>query len=240
MLADSALWNIATTTIAFHACPFRRKTGRQSHVPVREEQEGTPLMSDAPLLQEPLHSDVGSAFHNRYPLPVRLLHWTRAAVILALIALGLIMTTLPETIAAQFAWMYPTHKEFGVLAFGIGVIALVVRTRTVMPPHPAGLAPWETLLSKGVQAGMLILAIVVPLMGYAMSSSYTQSDGVPFFVGDLPELLPKNDRAFAIFQWLHETLAYTLLGLIALHIGGVVKHRVLDKGRETDVLGRML
>ncbi len=77
-------------------------------------------------------------------------------------------------------------------------------------------------------------------MGYAMSSSFTQSDGVPFFVTELPERLPKNDRAFAVFALLHKTLAYTLLALVVLHVAGVIKHRVFDRGRDADVLPRML
>ena len=177
---------------------------------------------------------------DRYTLPMRLLHWTRAALILGLIALGWTMTSLPDSVAAKFEWMYTVHKEFGVLDFVIGTIALIVRRRSATPPHPAGLARWETMLSTIVQYAMLTLAIVVPLMGYAMSSSFTQSDGVPFFVIELPELLPKNDHAFALFAWAHKTLAYTLLVLVALHVAGVVKHRVFDRGRDTDVLPRML
>jgi cytochrome b561 len=96
------------------------------------------------------------------------------------------------------------------------------------------------MLSTIVQYAMLTLAVVVPLMGYAMSSSFTQSDGVPFFGINLPEILAKNDDAFAIFEWVHKTLAYTMLALITLHILGVVKHRFFDSGRDTDVLHRMV
>ncbi len=177
---------------------------------------------------------------DRYPLPMRLLHWIRAALILALIALGWAMTSLPDNFAAKFEWAYPVHKQFGVLAFLIGTVALFVRRRSAVPPHPAGLAGWETMLSTIVQYAMLALALIVPLMGYAMSSSFTQSDGVPFFGLDLPELLPKNDRAFAVFAWTHKTLAYTLLALVALHVLGVLKHRFLDRGRDANVLPRML
>lgn len=177
---------------------------------------------------------------DRYPLPMRLLHWMRAALILALIVLGWAMTSLPDSFAAKFEWMYPVHKEFGVLAFLVGTIALFVRRRSAVPPHPVGLAGWETTLSALVQYAMLALALVVPLMGYAMSSSFTQSDGVPFFVLDLPELLPKNDRAFVVFAWAHKTLAYTLLALVTLHVLGVLKHRFLDRERDADVLPRML
>ncbi|WP_448661216.1 cytochrome b [Sphingomonas sp. CJ20] len=176
----------------------------------------------------------------RYSLPMRLLHWTRAALILGLIALGWAMTSLPDSLTAKFTWMYPLHKEFGVLAFVIGSVALIVRLRSAVPPHPAGLSWWETALSGIVQYAMLALAILVPLMGYAMSSTFSQSDGVPFFGVELPELLHKNDRASAIFAWAHETLAYALLALVALHVLGVIKHRFLDRGRDADVLPRML
>lgn len=84
------------------------------------------------------------------------------------------------------------------------------------------------------------MLLIVPLMGYAMSSSYIQSSGVPFFGIHLPELLPKNDDRFRVFQFLHKTLAYSLLALIALHVVGALKHRFLDKDRRTDVLPRMM
>lgn len=176
----------------------------------------------------------------RYSRPIRWLHWTRATLILGLIALGWLMTTLPDAAAAKFEWMYPVHKQFGVLAFAIGVIALAWRAGSRLPAHPVGLARWEVVLSTVVHHAMLTLAIVVPLMGYAMSSSFTQSDGVPFFGIDLPELLPKNDAAFAVFAWAHRTLAYLLLALIAAHLAGVFKHRFLDRTRDTDVLPRMM
>lgn len=38
----------------------------------------------------------------------------------------------------------------------------------------------------------------------------------------------------------HGILPYILLGLIALHLLGSLKHRFLDKGKNTDVLKRML
>src|SRR5204863_6109258 len=139
-----------------------------------------------------------------------------------------------------FDVLYPLHKEFGVLVFLVALTQLLIRSHSTLPALPPGLARWEVILSKTVHRSMLVLMIVVPLMGYSMSSSFTQSDGVPFFFTELPELLPKNDDAFAVFQALHKYLAFTLLGLIVLHVAGVLKHRFLDKGGETDVLPRML
>jgi len=177
---------------------------------------------------------------DRYPLSLRILHWIRALLILAMIPLGWYMVSLPDAAPAKFATLYPLHKEFGVLTFLVASTQLAIRSRSKLPAPPVGLARWEVCLSRVVQAGILLLVVLVPLMGYAMSSTFTQSDGVPFFFTELPELLPKNDRVFAVFQFLHRTFAYTLLALVTLHILGALKHHLLDKGGETDVLSRML
>jgi len=177
---------------------------------------------------------------ERYALSMRILHWVRALLILGLIALGWTMTSLADDNAAKFATLYPMHKEFGVLLFCVALVQLTIRLRSALPKEPPSLSRWEVLLSKIVHHAMLTLIIVVPLMGYSMSSSFTQSDGVPFFFVELPELLPKNDAAFAVYQALHKYLAYALLGLILLHVAGVVKHRFFDRNRDSDVLPRML
>lgn len=180
----------------------------------------------------------------KYPLSMRVLHWLRAVLILGLIWAGWLMTGFPQdTPMEKFDFFYSNHKQFGVLVWLIALVHLVMRwrSRAVLPHAPSNLKPWEALLSKLVHRAIMALTIVVPMLGYAMSSSYTQSAGVPFFFfGHLPELLPKNDAAFEIFDALHTYTAYTLLGLVVLHVAGAIKHRLTDKGGESDVLSRMV
>lgn len=118
---------------------------------------------------------------------------------------------------------------------------ITLRWRAPSIPQPLEtLAPYEQILSRLTQRAMYALVVIVPLMGYSISSTYTMSDGVFFFGVNLPELLPKNDDWFAVFQWLHKVLAYTLLALIVLHVVGAHKHRFFDKDPRNDVLRRML
>ncbi|BAV64432.1 cytochrome b [Sphingobium cloacae] len=178
---------------------------------------------------------------ERYPRSLRILHWIRAVLILGLIWAGWHMTSLADEVPAKYELYYPWHKSFGVLAFLVVIVQLAIRMRTPkLPEPPETLDRYEQVLSKVVHRAMYALLVVVPLMGYSMSSTYTMSDGVFFFGTDLPELLPKNDDWFAVFQWLHKVLAYTLLGLIALHVAGTIKHRFFDRDRASDVLPRML
>jgi len=177
---------------------------------------------------------------DKYPLSLRILHWVRALVILGLIACGLTMTRLPENHLSDV--LYANHKQFGILVWLLALVHLALRWRyrTVLPHSPEALTGWEKWLSHAVHRAIMALVLLIPLLGYSMSSSFTQSDGVPFFFGQLPELLPKNDHAFVVFQALHKYSAYLLLALVALHAAGAAKHRLLDKGGATDVLPRML
>ncbi|HEX7908049.1 MAG TPA: cytochrome b [Paraburkholderia sp.] len=183
---------------------------------------------------------VAKLAEDKYPLVVRLLHWARAFLIFGQLWMGWTMVRLSDDLPAKFDWYYPTHKEFGILTLLLVLVQLAIRSRTTLPAPPAGHADWEKKCAKAAHYLLYALAIVVPLMGYSMSSTFTQSDGVPFFGVQLPELLPKNDNWFKVFQWLHKTLAYTLLALVALHILGALKHRFWDADRRNDVLRRML
>lgn len=176
-----------------------------------------------------------------YPLPMRLLHWTRAVLILALIAAGWHMTGLAEDDASA-GFFYVNHKQFGILVWLLALVQLALRSRYrgLLPEAPSALRGWEKWLSHATHHLMIALTLLTPLLGYAMSSSFTQSDGVPFFfLSHVPEILPKNDAAFAVFQALHRYAAYVLLACIGLHVAGTLKHRLQDKGGATDVLPRM-
>jgi len=198
------------------------------------EQEAGDLPAPASSLTDPPPQE-------RYPPSLRILHWARAALILGLISAGWLMTSLADEVPAKYGILYPWHKSFGVLVFLVVIVQLIIRARTPrLPEPPASLPRHERFLAKAVHRAIYVLLVLVPLMGYSMSSTFTLSDGVFFFGTNLPELLPKNDSWFVIFQWLHKTLAYTLLVLVALHVIGALKHRFLDRDTRNDVLPRML
>lgn len=183
--------------------------------------------------------------HPKYPLSMRLLHWTRAVLILGLILSGWYMTGLPEesTPMKTFDFFYSNHKQFGVLVWLLAIVHLAIRwqNRCILPHTPETLTRWETLLSHAVHRLIILLTIVTPILGYSMSSTFTESDGVPFFFfGHLPEIFPKNDDVSHLLGTLHAYSAYVLLALIVLHVIGAFKHRLQDKNGQTDVLPRML
>lgn len=193
-----------------------------------------------PAQQQPSALPVTGWDGLRYPLSLRMLHWARAVLVIGMIAAGWLMTSLDDATPWKYGRLYPTHKSFGLLVFSLAVVQIVIRLRTTLPPSAPGIDVWEARLSKLVHAAMYMLLVSVPLMGYAMSSSYSHSDGITFFGLPVAELLRKDDARFAVFQLLHKIMAYALLAMIALHVAGVVKHRYFDKRPGSDVLPRML
>ncbi|WP_411380290.1 cytochrome b [Pseudomonas sp. MPB26] len=178
---------------------------------------------------------------DRYPTALRVLHWVRAVLVLGLLWAGWYMTGLNDEVPSKYELYYPWHKSFGLLTLLLVLTQIALRWQAASIPQPlATLASYERILSRLTQRLMYGLVLIVPLMGYSMSSTYTMSDGVFFFGVNLPELLPKNDDWFAVFQWLHKVLAYTLLALIVLHVVGALKHRFYDRDPRNDVLRRML
>ena len=191
------------------------------------------------LKAEPVSSPDLGGRTGRYPLSMRILHWLMAAIIIVLLVAGITMVRLDDQVPAKFQVLFPWHKSFGLLAFILVVIRLWVRARSRVPALPDGISGWER---RAVRAGSFLfyaLMIFVPCMGYALSSTYTQSDGEFFFGVNLPELLPKNDAQYEVFWLLHRIGAFVLLGLLVLHILGALKHRFLDRNRANDVLSRM-
>ncbi len=178
---------------------------------------------------------------DRYPLAMRLAHWARAILVLGLLLAGWAMTQPEDAPPGAFDWLYPHHKSFGLLALGLVLLQLAFRIayRDRIPSMPAALPTMDRTLAKVTHRAMLVLLVAVPLMGYSMSSTFTQSDGVTFFGLHVPEILPKNDDWFRAFQLGHKVCAYALLALVVAHVAGTLKHRFFPDGPGEDVLGRM-
>lgn len=132
------------------------------------------------------------------------------------------------------------NRNVGLLLLGLSLVQLLLHAGSATPSLPPSLSPGEVRLSRIVHRSIYVLLILTPLAGYAMSSSYTQSDGVFFFGVNLPELLPKNDHNFEIFRSAHRLMAYSLLALVLVHVAGALKHRFLVRDSESDVLRRMI
>lgn len=164
----------------------------------------------------------------RYHLSQRLVHWLMALLVLLAIAIGMPLGLLGfEGAEATFGsgptdLLYISHKTIGVLLLGFITLRVMLRLVFGKPPYPVPLPALQRRLSRLVHALLYALLIVMPLLGW----SATASGGFPinFFHWELPPILSRNpDLSEQLFFW-HAVTAWSILGLVALHVAGAVYH----------------
>ncbi len=163
--------------------------------------------------------------HSNYGLIARFFHWAIAFIILGFICVGFYMTSLaysPEKIQ-----LYGTHKSFGLLVLWLAGLRLIWRQFSKPPTQDLGHKLWEKILARAAHFLLYVAMIGMPLTGWLMSSAGEYP--VPFFGLDMPDLVGKNPSLAMIMKEAHEVIAFILIGVIALHAMGALKHHFMDK-----------
>ncbi len=172
--------------------------------------------------------------HEKYSFPLRILHWLAVAGFTVLFITGPIMVDLDKTDPLR-ADLFGLHKSFGVIAILLLIARLRVRLRSALPTLPTSLQDWEVTLAHWGHRGLYALMIATPIVGWADSNFHGKP--VKLFGIPLPKLFPTIEDIGTTPGLIHTVLAYTLLGLVAVHVAAVVKHRYVDRA---DVLHRIL
>jgi len=174
---------------------------------------------------------------SKYPITSRILHWSMSILILFLLGLGIYMSDFLPKDAPNRMEVYGLHKSLGVLALILIFIRIFNRFVCKAPALPKTLQKWEKIAAHFGHIGLYFLMMAVPLSGYLMSNSFGYP--VHFFGIEMPFLIEKNFELGKLFSEAHEISAFSLLGLVIIHVLGALKHRFFDKP-ENDVLKRML
>ena len=160
----------------------------------------------------------------------RFLHWTMAALILAMLVFGTIMVDWPDgELQTKFA-LYQWHKSFGFVVLGLLVLRVLWRWVQPVPPLPSGASRFTRRASAWSHGALYALMLVMPLTGYLMSSANTL--GVPtviFGVIEVPHLVGADATLEALFKTIHAWSATALALLVALHVLAALKHGIVSR-----------
>ena len=163
---------------------------------------------------------------------VRLFHWFSAALLAGAFGLAWSFDALgPGATAGRLVTI---HRSVGLTILGVTVLRLAWRAFHPLPPLPRSPA-WERWLARAVQAALYLALLAQPLLGWAASTA--QGDSVIYLgLWTLPDLVDADpNRADQLFG-LHKSLGFVLLGLVALHVAGALRHALHRDG----VLRRMV
>ena len=181
---------------------------------------------------------------SRYGAVTMTLHWVTALLIVAMIVLGLVMVDLDfgsGTWLGMSAFeLYQLHKSIGFTVAAVTLGRLIWRFANPVPPLPDNLKWWERSLAKVTHVLLYALLLILPITGWLMVSTSVFRDAIPtvyFGWFEIPHIAPMSQTAEEWLKEIHETLAFALIGVLALHIAGAIKHHFVLRD---DVLRRML
>jgi cytochrome b561 len=173
--------------------------------------------------------------NNRYGLVAVGFHWLVAATVIGQFGLGLWMRSL----GYYDAWyrLGPWwHKGIGVMLFAVVVLRLLWRWFNHRPAPLSSHRPYERLAAAVAHGLLYLLLLAVMVSGYLISTA----DGRGLEVFDwftIPATLSGIDQQEDIAGTLHLYLAWSVIGLAALHALAALKHHFIDRD---ETLKRML
>lgn len=159
-----------------------------------------------------------------YARPALALHWILAVSLTGMVALGWFMISIEDDPGSD--WYFNLHKSIGISIFLLVLLRIVWRLTHRPEPLPSFVPAWQIKLSSVTQMLLYTCMIVLPVAGF-IGARYSK-DGIAFFGVALPTAVPNHDLAELFFS-VHGVTAWILVGLVALHVAGALKHLLIDR-----------
>ena len=159
----------------------------------------------------------------------RSLHWVMAAMILAMLFIGVAMVAS----LADYHVLVSIHRPLGILILILVAIRFVNRRLHPPPDFLATMPPLERRAATASELLLYTLMFVQPLVGWAMLSAA----GYPVVMYGsvhLFPILPHNAVLYTVLRKAHTAIAYLFFLTFVGHLGGVLFHTLVVRDRILD------
>jgi cytochrome b561 len=162
----------------------------------------------------------------RYDFVAMSLHWVIAGLMIFMLFFGgdLMNRRQPDTFNSSL------HASIGAAILLLSLARLLWRLRSLPPPLPSAMKPWEIYLSKLTHVLFYVMMIGLPLTGWLafsdMMVKHSAFLGTQFFglidVTQFPGVVGYH------FDGLHSLGSNLMIGLTGLHVLAALKHQFID------------
>jgi cytochrome b561 len=154
-----------------------------------------------------------------FSLFARVLHWSMAAGILAMLFIGVGMVA---SVSERHQWLVQIHKPLGLALLALVCIRLARRVFKGAPALPADLPAWQRHAALASHVLLYALMFAMPLIGWAMLSA----GGYPVVAAgwQLPPIAPADAALFSWLRGAHRYLAFLLFATVLLHLAAALFH----------------
>lgn len=171
---------------------------------------------------------------NSYGIIAKSLHWIVGLLLIAVWAIGFYAEEVTNVAHTRHT-LLALHKSAGMLILMLAAVRLSWRLYDGAPGL-AGINPLLAVAAKTVHYLLYLFMFIQPLSGWAMSSA---AGYPPTFFNwfKFPSLVAKNPDSVLTFVAIHNTAAWLLLILVAMHVSAALVHYFVFKD---NILKRML
>ncbi|MGU7769656.1 cytochrome b [Burkholderia sp. MR1-5-21] len=160
-----------------------------------------------------------------FSLPARVLHWGMAAMIVAMLFIGVGMVA---SVSERHAVLVAIHKPLGVAVLVLVCLRVVVRFSSRAPALPEDLPWWQKVGAHASHLVLYALMIAMPLIGWAMLSA----GGYPVTLGggvQLPAIVGADPVLFAWLRIAHRWVAYLFFATFLAHFAAALYHGLIRR-----------
>ena len=168
---------------------------------------------------------------TQFALLSRILHWLMAAMLLAMLFIGVAMVTS----LGDYHKLVAIHRPLGILILILATLRLINRKLTTLPPFLPTMSRRERWFATMSERLLYALMFALPLVGWGMLSA-GHYPIVMFGPVHLPPILPASPILYAVLRKTHTVLAYLLFVTILAHLGTVLFHTLIVRDK---ILQRM-
>jgi len=158
----------------------------------------------------------------QFALLSRILHWLMAALLVAMLFIGVSMVSS----LGDYHGLLAIHRPLGILILILAAIRLATRMFTRAPALPRSILQPEQYVAKASEVLLYTLFIALPLVGWGMLSA-GHYPIVMFGAVHLPPILPAKPALYATLRETHTILAYLLFLAFLAHLSAVLFHTLI-------------
>jgi len=167
------------------------------------------------------------------------LHWVIALLMIANVTLAWVW---PHAADDNVRPMIDAHKSIGILVLGLAIMRLLWRWTHTPPALPTTYQTWEITASHVTHILLYLVIFFMPLSGWIMDSAWKDAATHPMQwfnlfqwprIGFIMHLEPGlRDKIHDGFGAAHSVCAWILYVLFFGHVGGALKHQLIDREPE--------
>ncbi|AOS95748.1 hypothetical protein AUP74_00276 [Microbulbifer aggregans] len=154
-------------------------------------------------------------------------HWLMVPAVIGLFALGWWMR--------QLSYYDPWYRQGPELHKAIGILLLITlllrmgwKLLNTAPADVPGTPRWQAVAARFAHGGIYLLLLAIMTSGYLISTADGRTIDV-FGLFSVPASIQGLPNQEDIAGEIHEILAWTLMGLVALHALAALKHHFIDR-----------